>query len=640
VRGVPGESREQAMTTTTGADGKDVTGDGDRVTRGPEVLPPIAASLGRLLADRVASTPDREALRAPKGTGWQSWTWAQTSDWAHDLAAGLLSLGLQPEQRVAIVNTTTATWIVMDLAVMCAGGATTTVYPSTNTDDVAYILADSGSRFVFVEDGTQLAKLEASRAEIPAVAHVILVETDGVDLSGRTDDWIITLDDLAHRGKALRSEQPALVAATVDAVTPDRLATLIYTSGTTGRPKGVELTHGNWCYEAAAVEALSLLRNDHLQFLWLPLSHSFGKVLLSAQLQIGFTSVVDGRVDKIVDNLAEIRPSFMAGAPRIFEKVYARVVSTTAAEGGPKAKIFDWAIRVGRAVADRKAEGKSVPVLLEWQHKLADVLVYSKIKARMGGRIDYFVSGSAALSRDVGEWFEAVGLQILEGYGMTESSAGSILNRPSQNAIGTVGLPLPGTEARVAADGELLLRGPGVMRGYHNLPELTAEVLLADGWLATGDIASIDELGRVSITDRKKDLIKTSGGKYIAPSLIEARFKALCPLLSNVVVHAEGRNFATALVTLDPDTTESFAQAEGITGGPEQWAEAPAVDKVVRAAMAELNAGLNRWETVKDVRILARDLTVEDGELTPSLKIKRKVVETRYATVLQSMYKS
>jgi long-chain acyl-CoA synthetase len=385
---------------------------------------------------------------------------------------------------------------------------------------------------------------------------------------------------------------------------------------------------------------LELLRSDHLQFLWLPLSHSFGKVLLSAQLQVGFTSVVDGRVDKIVDNLAEIRPTFMAGAPRIFEKVYARVVSTTAAEGGPKAKIFDWAIRVGKAVAARKAEGKSVPLLLEWQHKLAEALVYSKIKARMGGRIDYFVSGSAALSRDVGEWFQAVGLQVLEGYGMTESSAGSTLNRPSQNAIGTVGLPLPGTEARIAADGELLMRGPGIMRGYHNLPALTAEVLLPDGWLATGDIGSIDDLGRVSITDRKKDLIKTSGGKYIAPSLIEARFKALCPLLSNVVVHAEGRNFATALVTLDPDTTESFAQAEGITGGPEQWAQAPAVDKVVRAAMAELNTGLNRWETVKDVRILSRDLSIEDGELTPSLKIKRRVVETRYATVLQSMYPS
>jgi long-chain acyl-CoA synthetase len=626
------------MATTTGAEGAPTTGSAGRISRGPEVLPPLSPSLGRLLADRVASTPQREALRAPVPGGWKSWTWAELEEWAHDAAAGLLVLGLEPEQRVAIVSTTTVKWIVADLAVMCAGGATTTVYPSTNPEDVVYILSDSGSRIVIAEDGTQLAKLDAGRAELPDVVHVVLVEPDGVDLSTRTDDWVITFDDLVRRGKALRAERPDVVDQAVASVAPEQLATLIYTSGTTGRPKGVELTHRNWCYEAAAIDALALLRPDHLQFLWLPLSHSFGKVLLSAQLQIGFTSAVDGRVDKIVDNLAEVRPTFMAGAPRIFEKVYARVVSTTAAEGGPKAKIFDWAIRVGKGVNARKSAGKSVPLPLELQRKLADALVFSKIKARMGGRIEYFVSGSAALSRDVGEWFAAVGIEVLEGYGLTESSAGSLVNRPSQNAIGTVGLPVPGTQARIADDGELLLRGPGIMRGYHNLPEQTAEVLLADGWLATGDIATIDAVGRVAITDRKKDLIKTSGGKYIAPSLIEARFKALCPLLSNVMVCAEGRNYATALVTLDPDTTGPFAESEGIGGGPEAWASAPAVESAVRAALVELNAGLNRWETIKDLRILPRDLTVEDGELTPSLKIKRKVVQERYAAAVASMY--
>ena len=337
-------------------------------------------------------------------------------------------------------------------------------------------------------------------------------------------------------------------------------------------------------------------------------------------------------------NLGLIKPTFMAGAPRIFEKVYARVVSTTQAAGGPKAKIFEWAIGVGKDVAARRAAGSGVPLLLGLQHKVADALVFSKVKQRMGGRIDYFVSGSAALSRDVGEWFSAIGIEVLEGYGMTESSAGSIVNRPGRNAVGTVGTPLPGTEAKIADDGELLLRGPGVMRGYHNLPEQTAEVMLADGWLATGDIATIDDHGRVLITDRKKDLIKTSGGKYIAPSLIEARLKALCPLLSNVVVHAEGRNFASALVTLDPDTTSAFVEAEGIGGTPEDWSRDPKVEQSVRDAVALLNADLNRWETIKDFRILARDLSVEDGELTPSLKIKRRVVETRYAGELESMY--
>ena len=293
---------------------------------------------------------------------------------------------------------------------------------------------------------------------------------------------------------------------------------------------------------------------------------------------------------------------------------------------------------MGRKVASRKAAGQGVPPLLAAQHKLADTLVFSKVKERMGGRMEYFVSGSAALSKDVAEWFGAVGLPILEGYGMTETSAATCVNRPGRNAVGTVGAPLPGTEVKIADDGEILVRGPGTMRGYHNLPEQTAEMLLADGWLATGDIGTVDDEGRVRITDRKKDLIKTSGGKYIAPSLIESRLKGLCPLLGNVLVHADGRNYATAIVTLDPDVMAGWAEAEQLAGGPEEWTQDPKVQAEVRAAVTQLNADLNRWETIKDFRILPRDLTVDDGELTPSLKIKRKVVETQWAETLESMY--
>ncbi|HET8971487.1 MAG TPA: long-chain fatty acid--CoA ligase [Candidatus Nanopelagicales bacterium] len=627
------------MTSTEPAEPAEVTSAG-RSTRGSEPLPDMARSLGALLAERVAKTPDREAFRGPDGDGWQSWTWAQTGDWVHDVAAGLLDLGLEPEQRVAIAAGTSVEWIVVDLAVMCAGGATTTIYPSTNADDVAYILADSGSRVAVVADAGQLVKVAEHKGELADLEKVVVIDGEGVDLGPERPDWLLTLDELVLAGRALRAQRPGAVEDSVAAVGPDSLATLIYTSGTTGRPKGVELTHRNWCYEAAAIDGVQVLREHHVQFLWLPLSHSFGKVLVSGQLQVGFSSAVDGRVDKIVDNLAVIKPSFMAGAPRIFEKVYARVVSTTSAEGGIKAKIFDWAIGVGKDVAARQAAGKGVPALLGAQHRVADALVFSKIRARMGGNVEYFVSGSAALSHEVAEWFAAIGIPVLEGYGLTETSAATMVGRPGRNRVGTVGQPLPGSEARIAADGELLVRGPGVMRAYHNLPEATAEVMLADGWLATGDIATIDDEGRVSITDRKKDLIKTSGGKYIAPSLIESRLKALCPLLANVVVHAEGRNYATALVTIDPDTTEAFAQAEGIEGGPEAWPKDPKVEANVRAALVELNATLNRWETVKDVRILPRDLTVEDGELTPSLKIKRRMVEIRYAAELDSMYQA
>ena len=610
-----------------------------RTTVGPEPLPSSEPSLGAMFYARVAADPAREAFRAPTPTGgWESWSWGRSGERVTELAAGFLALGLGPEERVAIAMNTRVEWIFADIAVLAAGGATTTVYPSTNAEDVAFILSDSGSRFVVVEDAKQLAKLVDQREAIPSVERVIILDTSAADLSTRTDEWVITVEDLAGRGRALLGGQPDVVAKANAAITPDRLATLIYTSGTTGRPKGVELTHGNWTYEGAAIEGLGLLRSDQVQFLWLPLSHSFGKVLVSAQLQIGFTSAVDGRVDKIVDNLSVIRPNFMAGAPRIFEKVYARVVQSTESEGGAKAKIFDWAIGVGKQVVELQSHGESVPATLSLQYKLADRLVYGKIKERMGGRIEYFVSGSAALSKDVGAWFAACGLPILEGYGLTETSAGSMVNRPGHNHVGTVGRPLPGTEVRIADDGEIMVRGGGVMRGYHNLPEATAEMLVGDGWLATGDIGEIDDAGHVRITDRKKDLIKTSGGKYIAPSLIEAKFKAICPILGNVIVHANNRNYATALVTLDPDVMASFAEAEGITGGPDAWPTDPKVEKTVRDAMVVLNSGLNRWETLKDVRILPRDLSVDDGELTPSLKIKRKVVETRYADLLQSMY--
>jgi long-chain acyl-CoA synthetase len=610
-----------------------------RTTRGPEALPEPAISVGALFYSRVSADPAREAFRAPTPNGgWESWSWGRSGERVSELAAGFLSLGLAPEERVAIAMTTRLEWIFADLAVMAAGGATTTVYPSTNSEDTAFILSDSGSRFVVAEDGVQLAKLVEQREAIPAVEKVILVDTASVDLSARRDDWVITFEDLAGRGRTLLAERPTAVEDSNAAVVGEHLATLIYTSGTTGRPKGVELTHSNWTYEGAAVEGLGLLRPDQVQFLWLPLSHSFGKVLLAAQLQIGFTSAVDGRVDKIVDNLAVIKPNFMAGAPRIFEKVYARVVSTTASEGGAKAKIFNWAIGVGKQVAELEAQGKKAGGLLAVQHGLAERLVFSKIKERMGGRAEYFVSGSAALSKDVGAWFAAVGLPVLEGYGLTETSAGSMINRPGKNRVGTVGLPLPGTEVRIAQDGEIMVKGGGVMRGYHNLPEATAEMLVGDGWLATGDIGEIDDDGYVKITDRKKDLIKTSGGKYIAPSLIESRFKALCPILANVIVHANGRNYATALVTLDNDVTAGVVEAEGITGGPRTWPTDPKIEKIVRDALAELNAGLNRWETVKDVRILPADLSVEEGELTPSLKIKRKAVETKYAELLETMY--
>ncbi|GAA2151744.1 AMP-dependent synthetase/ligase [Nocardioides koreensis] len=593
----------------------------------------MAASVARMLYDRVAATPGSEAYRFPTPGGWESVTWAQVGETVRTLAAGLLALGIQHEDRVAIASGTRIEWLYADLAITSAGAATTTVYPTTGGEDVGHILRDSGSRIAFAEDDAQVTKLRAQREHLPDLVRVVTFD-------GHADgEWVLGLDDLQALGARHLADHPTAVDDAVAAIGPEDLATLIYTSGTTGRPKGVELPHRCWTYIGSGADELHIMSRDDLQYLWLPMSHSFGKMLQAVQLQIGFPTAVDGRIDKIVENLAEVRPTFMAGPPRIFEKVHAKIVQTVEEEGGVKGALFTWAFGVGNKVAQARFEGRRPGRAVLAQHVVADKLVMSKIRARLGGRIRYLISGSAALSPDVAAWFYAAGIPVLEGYGLTESSAGACIVRPDDPVSGGVGPPISGTEVRTASDGEIFLRGPSVMRGYHHLPEETAEVLTADGWLATGDVGELDERGRLRITDRKKDLIKTSGGKYIAPQSIEVSFKAVCPLASQIVVHGDGRNYATALITLDPEALAQWATARGLAAGDYRTLTAdPAVHDYVQDCLEAVNDRLNRWETIKDFRVLDHDLSVEAGELTPSMKVKRKVVETTYRPLLDSMY--
>ncbi len=593
-----------------------------------------APNVARMFLDRVAETPDREAFRYPEGGGWASRTWQEAADEVRRLAAGLVALGVESEQRVAIASTTRYEWILADLAIMCAGAATTTVYPSTMADDVAYIVSDSESVVVFAEDASQLAKLREQRSALQVVSKVVTFEP--VD---DPDDWVMSLADLSELGRTQLDGDPDVVDKRVAAIDAESLATLIYTSGTTGRPKGVRLRHSGWTYEGAAIASTGILSIDDLQYLWLPMAHSFGKVLLTTQLACGYPTAVDGRVDKIVENLAVVQPTFMGAAPRIFEKAYGRIVTMAHTEGAAKAKIFDWAVGVGLKVSRARREGRPVPRLLAAQHAVADRLVFAKVRARFGGRVRFFISGSAALSSDVAEWFHAAGILILEGYGLTETSAGSCVNRPEHFVFGTVGPPLPGTELRLDTDGELLIKGPGVMDGYHSMPQETAEVLSDDGWLRTGDIGEIDQNGFLRITDRKKDLFKTSGGKYVAPSHIEGRFKALCPLASQMVVHGGDRNFCTAIITLDPDAVADWAPRNGQSGASyESVVSSAAMQETIQGYVDRLNERLNRWETIKKFVLLEHDLTVESGELTPSMKVKRRVVEDNYREQLDALY--
>ena len=587
-----------------------------------------------MFLDRVAKTPDREAFQFPTASGWGRYTWREVGQKVRSIAGGLRSLGLQNEQRGGIICSTRVEWILVDIGIMSAGGATTTIYPSNTPEECAYILKDSSTQFLFAENDEQAAKIAKVKAEVGELKKIIVIEG-----KGGLDGWAITLDELMTAGDAWNTANPGQYEENAQSLRGDSLATLIYTSGTTGQPKGVELTHDCWVYEGTGIEELGLLKIEDVQYLWLPLAHSFGKVLEAAQLKIGFSTAVDGRIDKLVDNLAVVKPTFVAAVPRIFEKVYNKVVAGAKDGGGAKYGIFKWAVEVGKEASKLKQQGKQPGGLLAIKYAIATKLVFSKLQNRFGGRLKYFVSGSAPLSRELAEFFHAADILILEGYGLTESSAASFVNRPDKYRFGTVGLPVPGTQVKLAEDGEILIKGRGIMRGYHHLPGPTAEALDADGWLHTGDIGKVLPEGFLQITDRKKDLIKTSGGKYVAPQELEGKMKVLCPYVSQLVVHGDNRNFCVALVTVEEEAIKKWARESGL--GELSYGDIaahPKTRELLKGFFQQLNANLASYESIKDFAILPADLTQEAGELTPSLKLKRKFVEKKYSHLLEKFY--
>ncbi|MER6327305.1 AMP-dependent synthetase/ligase [Streptomyces coelicoflavus] len=558
-------------------------------------------TIAHLFLDRARTSPDAPAYRFPavEGGTWNELTWAQAAQRVMAMAAGLLSLGTAPTERVAIASSTRVEWILADLATMCAGLATTTVYPTTNADEAAFVLADSESRVLFAENAGQVRKVLSEQARLPDLTCVIVIDEPEEPLTSE-HLTILTLPELERRGAAYLVDRPDAVQESIGKLSPDQLATLIYTSGTTGRPKGVRLVHDCWSYQGVAPVITGMMRPDDVHYLWLPLSHVFGKTLISGQIASGHVMAVDGRVDRIVDNLRTVRPTVMAAVPRIYEKIYSGIMART-----PR----------GTAAPDPRT-----------------------VRAAFGGRLRIAICGSAPLDTEITSFFLDAGVPVLEGYGLTETAAGSTVNRADDIRVGTVGLPYPGTEIRIAEDGEILLRGPGVMRGYHGLPEETAEVLDADGWLRTGDIGTLDSDGHLRITDRKKDLFKTSGGKYVAPSEIEGRLKALCPFVANTVVIGDRRNYCTALITLDATVLLPWASGQGIPGGYADVVADPATRRLIDGYVRTLNEGLQRWQTIKKFTLLPRDLDVEHGELTPSLKVKRAAVTRRYDGEIAAMY--
>ena len=593
-------------------------------------------SVHEMFHHRVSSTPDLEAMSGRRDGQWHSMTWREAERRVRAVACGLLSLGLQKGERAAILATSRPEWVIADLGILAAGGATSTIYTSNTSDESAYILEDSGARVCFVENALQDAKIRDVRDRLPGVVQLIQIE-GGLQVA---DGWTITLAELERRGEEWNAANPGRLDEVSAAVGPEDLATLIYTSGTTGKPKGVMLTHDNWIAEAEACAQMNVLGPTDKQLLFLPLAHSFAKVLQVLFIRIGVPTAIDGVIDDLVANLAAVRPTVMGGVPRVYEKVYNRVVTGAREGGGLKYKIFQWALDVGGRVSRLRQQGGQPSGLLAFQHRLADKLVYSKLKARLGGRLRFLISGGAPLSRTIAEFFHACDILILEGYGLTETSAGSLFNRPERYKFGTVGLPVPGLEVRIAEDGEILLRGRSVMKGYYNLPQDTAEALEPDGWFHTGDVGQLDADGFLTITDRKKDILVTAGGKNIAPQNIEGQLKASCPYVSQAVMLGDRRPFCVALITLNEETTGKWAREHGIDYKDyADLASRPEVRQLIHDGVEAVNARLASYERIKDFHLLDHDLSQETGELTPKMSVKRKVVESRHKDVLEGFYK-
>ncbi len=567
---------------------------------------------------------------------WTTSSWTDFDKERQNVGIGLLELGLQKGERVVILSNTTMKWMIADLAIQSCGGETVPIYQSNLSHEAEYIINDSESAFCFVEDREQLDKLLGEKDKLSKVRKVIVMNDDG-----ETSDWVTTWSEVNRLGEAARESRLAELDQRSDAQSGDDILTIIYTSGTTGRPKGVVLTHSNMLYEAKAAMQVGLIGEDDLEYMFLPMAHVFAKVLQVIWLYSGHRMAIDADTTRITENLGQTKPTVMASVPRIFEKVYARVVSNGLETPGLKGRLFKWAVGLNDKYAQLMIDGKPVPAGLSIQLTLAKRLVFSKINERLngifGGRMRFFISGGAPLPKKMAYFFSNAGIMILEGYGLTETSAASCVNRAENNKIGAVGPPLPGTEIKIAEDGEILIKGPGVMREYYKRPDATAEVLLDDGWFASGDIGIKDADGYVYITDRKKDLIVTAGGKNVAPQNLENLIKSANPLISQVVVHGDKRKYLVALVTLEEAAAAKLGEEAGIGTDYVTVTRSDSARKAVQETLDQVNAQLARYETVKKFAILEKDFEIGD-ELTPTLKVKRKLCNEKYKDILNAFY--
>ena len=554
-----------------------------------------------------------------------------------DLSLGLSALGMEAGERVAIIAESRPEWLSIDLAILAAGAVSVPVYPTLAAAQVRYILQESAAAIAVVSTRLQLEKIQAIRHQLPALQAIVLMDATA---AGNTPT-VLSLAEVTERGHARMVGEWGVAKQFRDvarAIRQDQLATIVYTSGTTGEPKGVMLTHGALVSNVFAAGQVFGLSESDVSLSFLPLSHTFERVVSWIYLVSGVHVVFAESFDTVGRDIGLARPTVVTGVPRVYEKLHARIMESGANAPGMQSTLFRWAVGAGIKKSRATLRGRSAGPLDRLQARLADTLVLQKVRARLGGRMRYLVSGSAPLGTDIAEFFGALGLPIIEGYGLTETPAALTVNQPDAPRVGTVGKALPGIELRIAEDGEILARGPNVMSGYYNKPEATADVL-QDGWFHTGDIGTLDPEGYLSITDRKKDLLVTSGGKKIAPQPIEATLKR-SPLVAEAILLGERRKFAAALLIPDFPTLERRLQALGRPPGTrEELVTRADVVSLYQEVVDALNRELSQFERIKRIAILPAEFTIESGELTPTLKVKRKVVEERWRDAIETLYK-
>jgi len=594
-------------------------------------------TLARMFWSRVEQGGDRPAQQFKTGSGWATLSARELGEVVREVALGLIALGRGKGDRVALLSASRAEWVQADFAIFSAGGVTVPIYPSYPPDLIAYVVNDSEARTLIVEDAAQLAKALEARDAMPNLEHIIVMT--GYD-APEPPKMVMTWQALRRLGREHEGAHKSTLAERVASTQADDVATIVYTSGTTGPPKGVVQTHGNHLASLRASAEMTPVEAGWVHLLFLPLAHSFARLESFLGVYNGLTTAFAENLDKVGENLKETRPHFICSVPRVFEKVYAKILAGVEAGSPVKKKIFHWAIGVGREVSRHQQRGQPLPPALKLKQAIAHKLVFSKLHAALGGRLKWAVSGGAPLSRDIAEFFHAAGILLLEGYGLTETCPVLTFNSPGKFKFGSVGRALPNVEVRIADDGEILARGPNVAtKGYYKQPQATSEVFEPSGWFHTGDIGRIDEDGFIFITDRKKDLIVTAGGMNIAPQNIENLLKA-DPFVSQVMVYGDRRPYPIALITVNPDELTKFAREEGIlTTDPGVVTKHPKVVDRVARIVEEKNSQLQSYAKIKKFAVLPVDFTQEGGELTPTLKVKRKVVWQKYEQAIEELYR-